>query len=293
MSQNNKTSLIPIGTFSAVTQMTQKTLRFYAEQGILPPAWIDPGNGYRYYQSVQITQARRIQMLREIGMSLSEIEAVNSAYAESPRTASKLVHKHFMNRQAEFGSVCDTYRTLILDLLDEHQADEIHRRPIAVRQEAGGPILASEHTCLMTDMKETIGRSLKRLFEAVAQADAMQRGSPFIRHFQAPDYENQQRFQVCLPICTPFTPPEGLRIWSDRPHKEVWASISPEDLDYPNYLLWVESFVEWLVRNNRIFIGFAMRSIMGPTAPHEFAWPFLDPEDEEGTTALNSEDASI
>ena len=282
MSQNHKLSLIPIGTFSSVTQMTQKTLRFYAEQGILLPAWIDPGNGYRYYQPGQITQARRIQMLREIGMSLSEVEAFNSAYEESPRVASKLVHKHFMNRQAEFSSECDTYRTLVLDLLEELNPEESRPRPIAVRVEAGGPVLASEDICLMTEMKATIGRSFDRLFEAMDQAGGKQRGALFIRHFEAPDYENQQKFQVCLPLCEPISPPEGLRVWNARPHKEIWASIiDPEDLDYPNYLLWVESFVEWLVRNNRIFIGFAMRSIMGPTGPSEFSWPFLDPEDEE------------
>ena len=48
MTLSSGPALIPIGTFSSVTHLTQKTLRFYAEQGILSPAWVAPENGYRY-----------------------------------------------------------------------------------------------------------------------------------------------------------------------------------------------------------------------------------------------------
>jgi DNA-binding transcriptional MerR regulator len=38
-----------IGEFSKITGLTVKTLRFYHEQQLLPPASIDDRSGYRYY----------------------------------------------------------------------------------------------------------------------------------------------------------------------------------------------------------------------------------------------------
>lgn len=282
-------TLIPIGTFSSVTQMTQKTLRFYAEQGILAPAWVAPGNGYRYYRPDQITKARRIQMLREIGMSLSEVNAVNKAYEQSPQAASQLVHRHFMNRQAEFQSECETYRFLVLGLLDDQSFEETRARPVSVREEAGGPVLAIEACGSMEDLGHTIANASKALFEATAFAGGVQRAAPFVRHFHAPEPGRGENIQVCLPLQAAFPPPAGFRIWHDRPHKEAWTLVQASELAYPNYLVWVESLVEWLVRNNKIFIGFAMRSIIGQEAPIEFAWPFDDTEDEEGDLARNQE----
>ncbi|GIE82066.1 hypothetical protein Aph02nite_80160 [Actinoplanes philippinensis] len=42
--------LIPIGRFSRMSRLSIKALRFYAEQGLIVPAWVDPSSGYRYYR---------------------------------------------------------------------------------------------------------------------------------------------------------------------------------------------------------------------------------------------------
>ena len=59
--------------FSAVTGLSAKALRLYEERGLLPPAQIDPANGYRRYRSDQVTAATRIALLRQAGISLAEI----------------------------------------------------------------------------------------------------------------------------------------------------------------------------------------------------------------------------
>ena len=43
-------NLLPIGQFAAASQLSHKALRLYAERGLLPPAWVDPDSGYRYYR---------------------------------------------------------------------------------------------------------------------------------------------------------------------------------------------------------------------------------------------------
>lgn len=46
--------VLSIGEFSNICKVTTKTLRYYAEIGLLQPSEIDPENGYRYYAIEQL-----------------------------------------------------------------------------------------------------------------------------------------------------------------------------------------------------------------------------------------------
>jgi len=61
------------GEFGAVTGLSAKALRLYAEQGLLVPADIDPATGYRRYTPEQIPRARLIARLRALGLPLARI----------------------------------------------------------------------------------------------------------------------------------------------------------------------------------------------------------------------------
>lgn len=62
-----------IGEFSKITQVTIRMLRYYDEVGLLKPAQIDPGTGYRMYSVEQIPILNRIIYLRDSGFNVSEI----------------------------------------------------------------------------------------------------------------------------------------------------------------------------------------------------------------------------
>ncbi|HEX2954886.1 MAG TPA: MerR family DNA-binding transcriptional regulator, partial [Bacillota bacterium] len=47
-----------IGDFSKITRLSVKTLRFYHEEGLLCPDFIDPDSGYRYYDESLLERAR-------------------------------------------------------------------------------------------------------------------------------------------------------------------------------------------------------------------------------------------
>lgn len=55
--------------------VTARTLRYYDEIGLLPPARVG-GNGYRYYGHSQLLQLQEILLLRELGMDLARIAQV-------------------------------------------------------------------------------------------------------------------------------------------------------------------------------------------------------------------------
>ena len=68
-------NLMPIGEFAAASRLSQKALRLYGENGLLPPAWVDPESGYRYYRLEQLHTAALIASLRRAGMPLAEIRS--------------------------------------------------------------------------------------------------------------------------------------------------------------------------------------------------------------------------
>jgi len=68
-------NLMPIGEFAAASRLSQKALRLYGENGLLPPAWVDPETGYRYYRLEQLHTATLIALLRRAGMPLAAIRA--------------------------------------------------------------------------------------------------------------------------------------------------------------------------------------------------------------------------
>lgn len=65
--------MFSIGEFSKVTGLTVKTLRFYHERGVLVPARVEAGSGYRYYDQRNVDTARAIVALRQYRFALDEI----------------------------------------------------------------------------------------------------------------------------------------------------------------------------------------------------------------------------
>ena len=67
--------LMAIGEFSDRSGLSAKRLRTYAAEGLLAPAAVDPGSGYRYYSPGQLADAKVIDALRQAGVPLAEINA--------------------------------------------------------------------------------------------------------------------------------------------------------------------------------------------------------------------------
>lgn len=66
--------LVRIGDFARIGGVSVKTLRFYAEKGLLAPARIDPETGYRYYRVDQVEALSLIVNLRTAGFTIAEID---------------------------------------------------------------------------------------------------------------------------------------------------------------------------------------------------------------------------
>lgn len=85
------TDLLSIGRFSRLSGLSVPSLRRYDAMALLPPASVDPHNGYRRYDPAQLARARTIRRLRELDVPLDAVRAFLDA---DPPSASRVLEQH-------------------------------------------------------------------------------------------------------------------------------------------------------------------------------------------------------
>jgi DNA-binding transcriptional MerR regulator len=84
--------LLSIGEFSVKTGLSIPALRHYDDVGLLRPARVDPGTGYRRYRLDQAPQAKLIRHLRSVDLPIDQIR---TALADrSGRETAAVLHLH-------------------------------------------------------------------------------------------------------------------------------------------------------------------------------------------------------
>jgi DNA-binding transcriptional MerR regulator len=68
--------MFSIGEFARHGRVSVRMLRHYDAIGLLRPASVDLGSGYRFYQAVQLAELNRIIALKELGFSLQQVQAI-------------------------------------------------------------------------------------------------------------------------------------------------------------------------------------------------------------------------
>ncbi|WP_068068028.1 MerR family transcriptional regulator [Nocardia xishanensis] len=79
-------TLLPIGAVARRTGLTVKTIRFYADRGIVAPSAIGP-NGFRRYDSDAIARLELVRTLRALGLDLDTVRQVLARERTVPEVA--------------------------------------------------------------------------------------------------------------------------------------------------------------------------------------------------------------
>ncbi|MET9656564.1 MerR family transcriptional regulator [Streptomyces sp. NPDC006510] len=82
----NGDALLPIGDLARQTGLSVKTIRFYSDRGIVPPADRSPA-GYRLYDPDAVARLRLVRTLRELGLDLPTIRKVADRELSLPEVA--------------------------------------------------------------------------------------------------------------------------------------------------------------------------------------------------------------
>jgi len=69
------TGLFTIGELARATGLTVRTIRYWSDEGALPPVTRSPG-GYRLYDAASVARLELIRTLRELGLGLDDVRKV-------------------------------------------------------------------------------------------------------------------------------------------------------------------------------------------------------------------------
>lgn len=112
--------MLSIGEFSNICKVSTKTLRYYAEIGLLEPSEVNPENGYRYYAIEQLEKMLFINRLKSYGFSLDEIKAI----LQSEETQDNNLYHAFTHKKKELEEQVLNYRQILAQLEDDISAIE-------------------------------------------------------------------------------------------------------------------------------------------------------------------------
>jgi DNA-binding transcriptional MerR regulator len=187
---------MPIGRFAKCCRLSIKALRYYDEQGLLEPAYVDPHTGYRYYKARQARDAVMIGMLRALGIPLATV-------AELLRSPG-----------ADFGRILERERRRIAtDLAQRQQAlrsieriarvGQLMPYEIALRMQPACVVAMKSCVTVPERMVRDSGSLVYELMDELGEAGRKYR-DPVMCINEDPDREDKIIVHACIGVDSPY-----------------------------------------------------------------------------------------
>jgi DNA-binding transcriptional MerR regulator len=274
---------LSIGEFSKATRLSQKALRLYDELGLLPPAFVDPDNGYRYYDASQLEQARHISRLRQLDVPLAQISAL---IAMEPQAAAQALSEFWTSAEA----LHDDRRTLALFLISQLKGEMPIMHDVTTREIPERTLLCLKRhvdgqPAVWDLAKEFIGYFKEQpmpLLEGKA-------GAPFLIYYSEVNADSDGPVEMCRPIprdqaeeIAQRYPALSLRV--EQAHEEAAVHMGTEETTEAQWQMAGASIVEWAAQHQRQFSGLGVRIVYFVKPPRtsesvpdlDFAFPLAN-----------------
>lgn len=187
--------MLSIGPFSQATSLSVKMLRFYHEKGILVPARVEVGTGYRYYDDASLERAHVISGLRALDFSIAQISEILASCDDEADILEHLERqKHTIAEQ-----IRDRQNTLAL--LETVINTELEARrtmsetTFEVVEKTLEPILIAG--VRMKGKYSDCGIGFKKIGKALGRYIA---GKPFCLYYDGEYREDDADLEACMPL---------------------------------------------------------------------------------------------
>jgi DNA-binding transcriptional MerR regulator len=194
--------LLGIGAFSRASFLSVKQLRAYHEAGILVPAQVDHGSGYRSYRTSQLTDAAVILRLRSLDLPLPQVRRI--VEARDPDLTRAVLADHAAVMRSRLEDV-----TRIVTELDEGIDRPGLHTPVHVSAQPAVPTLAVCGHVTEATFAATLDGAFTELL-AVAERIGVPPAGP-LGALYAPQIadDGPEAVEVYLPLGSPAARPDG------------------------------------------------------------------------------------
>lgn len=270
-----------ISAFARASRLSLKALRLYDELGLLPPARVEESSGYRYYSPRQLPQARLIGLLRQLGLSLSDIRAVLDAPQEQQPA---LIRDHWMGAEAQHAQRRELARYITRKLRGEPdmtQHFDVQQRFVPAQQ-----IATVSRRLRVEELPGFIGEGMNELRRHISEAGAAVAGAPFVVYHGQVNADSDGPVEVCVPYSGALTPTGRLTLREEPAHTEAFVTLSKAQFDFPGILdaydaasAYASAHGDASALSPREVYPHDWDSLQGSDPAGDVAWPF-EPQGE-------------
>ncbi|MFJ6134363.1 MerR family transcriptional regulator [Kitasatospora sp. NPDC092286] len=225
--------LLGIGEFARRSRLSLKALRLYDRLGLLPPARVDAGTGYRFYRNDQVARARLIVLLRRLDMPLAEVAGVLAA-GDGPAGADRLAD-YWASVERRIAVQRELAVYLRIRLSGGEGSRGMHR--IEQREVPEQTVLSEQRHIRVGELPEWIPAASGRL-QAVADAHGGVHAAPFVVLHGEVSEDSDGPVEVCVPIDPSLAALAGrsAAVRVEPAHRELYARLTRAQIEYPQIL---------------------------------------------------------
>ncbi|MBT3155505.1 MerR family transcriptional regulator [Streptomyces sp. CHD11] len=243
--------LLTIGAFAARARLSAKALRLYDRLGLLAPARVDEGTGYRFYRAGQVERARLVALLRQLDMPLARIAEVVDA--DDPAAGAERLAVFWADAEARHAG----QRTLAEYLRGRlsGRSSEMYGQFVVETAEVPEQVLITESRhVLAEELPAWIGASLGRLEKAARESGGVT-GAPFVVYHSEVSLESDGPAEACVPVADEA----AARAWAgargrvlgttvrvEPPLRLARTRITKAQVAHPQILAAFEAVEEWM-----------------------------------------------
>lgn len=238
--------LLNIGVFARRSRLSMKALRLYDRLGLLPPAKVDSGNGYRWYRESQLDTARLVVMLRRLDMPLAEVAEVVSMPDELG--ASRLA-AYWEGVERRFAGQRELAAYLQGKLLGKEGTMGIFE--VRERSVPEQVVLTEQRHTLVDQLSCWIGMAMPRLMSSAGR----DHGNPFVVYYGVVDEDNDGPVEICVPVDPSMAGAADLATRREPAHREVYVRLRKAQVEFPQIFSAYDCVASWISTHGLVVDG--------------------------------------
>jgi DNA-binding transcriptional MerR regulator len=226
--------------------LSHKALRLYDLSGLLPPAHTDAATGYRFYSPDQIERARRISLLRQMGMPLATVAEV---LAGSDEQAVTRLDSWWTGQEAtmvERRAALDYLRARLQRVV-EPAAPSVVR----VREVPDTKLAAVRRDVDQQSLVDTMVGTAQEIRDHLLACGARPAGEWWVIYHGMVTPDSEAPIEVCIPYAGTADPVGSIITRVEPAHSEAICTVTRDECTYPTIMRAYDAVESWVADTGR------------------------------------------
>jgi DNA-binding transcriptional MerR regulator len=241
---------LTIGQFARASGLSPKALRLYDLSGLLPPADVDPVNGYRHYTADQLERARRISLLRQLEMPLATVaEVLASTDDEAVSRLDRWWHAQEASMRAKRG----TFEFLRTELTRPGQPATSY--PVSLREVAETKVATIQRDVDQQALVTTMMTSQDQITRHLRAAGAELAGEAWWIFHGVVTPDSEAPVEVGVPFTGTVDPAGPITIRIEPAHTEAFVTVTRDECIFPRIMVAYDAVTAWVRQSGLPEVG--------------------------------------